>query len=201
MLRIDELNMQWEQKTKARSPEPKAVSQDAPRKPSAQRPSVVKDMLALILKVGLIVLIFALLLTFLYGSIRYQEPGMAPAIKDGDLVLFYRFKGVGYLPQDVIVIKYSGQKQARRVVAISGDMVDITEDGLLINGALQQEPEIFQQTERYQDGISFPLTVPEGQVFVLGDSRIGATDSRIYGCVDIEDILGKVMTVIRRRCI
>ena len=126
---------------------------------------------------------------------------MAPAIKDGDLVIFYRYTSAGYLPQDVIVLKHNGQSQARRVVATAGDTVDITEDGLMINGALQQEPEIYQMTQRYQDGVSFPLTVPEGQVFVLGDSRSGAEDSRMYGCLNIDDTLGKVITVIRRRSI
>ena len=144
-------------------------------------------------------MVLLLLFTFLFGVIRYEEPSMAPAIKDGDLVLFYRYAGADYLPQDVVVLEYNGQRQARRIVATAGDTVDITEDGLIVNGALQQEPEIFQNTERYQEGVSFPLTVPEGQVFVLGDSRIGSTDSRIYSCVEIKDTLGKVMTVIRRR--
>ena len=126
---------------------------------------------------------------------------MAPAIKDGDLVLFYRYTNAGYLPQDVVVMVIDGRMQVRRVVATASDTVDITEDGLMINGSLQHEPEIYQETERYQEGVGFPLTVPEGQVFVLSDSRIGATDSRIYGCVKIEDTLGKVMTVIRRRSI
>ena len=126
---------------------------------------------------------------------------MIPAVKDGDLVLYYRYTRSGYLPQDVIALEKDGQKQVRRVVATAGDTVDITEDGLVINGALQQESEIYQKTERYRDGVEFPLTVPEGQVFVLGDNREGATDSRVYGCVKIEDTLGKVMTVIRRRSI
>jgi len=77
--------------------------------------------------------------------------------------------------------------------------VDITEDGLLINGALQQEPDIFRNTLRYEGGVSFPLTVPEGQVFVLGDNRMDATDSRMYGCVEIKESLGKVIAVIRCR--
>ena len=124
---------------------------------------------------------------------------MAPAIKDGDLVFFYRYTSAGYLPQDVIVLEYNGQRQARRVVATAGDTVDITENGLVINGAQQHEPEIHHKTERYQDGVSFPLTVPERQVFVLGDNRTDSTDSRKYGCIRIEDTLGKVMTVIRRR--
>jgi signal peptidase I len=182
-----------------RASKPGSASQRAAHRPPAQRPSVWKDILSLLLKIGSIALIFLLLYIFLFGFIRYQEPSMAPAIKDGDLVIFYRQHSADYLPQDVIVLDYNGRKQARRVIATAGDTVDITESGLLINGALQQELEIYQKTERYQEGVSFPLTVPEGQVFVLGDSRIGATDSRIYGCVRIKDTSGKVMTVIRRR--
>ncbi|MDR0469118.1 MAG: signal peptidase I, partial [Peptococcaceae bacterium] len=180
---------------------PQATSQAAPkaalRKPSASRPSIWKDLLFLVTKVASIALIFVLLFTFLYGIVRYPDPSMAPAIKDGDLVLYYHYNSVGYLPQDVIVLEHNGRSQVRRVIATAGDTVDITDGGLVINGALQQEIEIYQKTERYTEGVSFPLTVPEGQVFVLGDNRQVATDSRIYGCVKIEDTFGKVMTVIR----
>lgn len=165
----------------------------------ARRPSIWKELLFLLFKVASIVLLFLLMVTFLFGIVRYQEPSMAPAIKNGDLVIFYRNPTAVYLPQDVIVLEYEGSQHARRVVASAGDTVDITDAGLLVNGALQQEPEIFQKTERYQEGVSFPLTVPEGQIFVLGDSREGAEDSRIYGCVKTDDTLGKVITVIRRR--
>ena len=170
-------------------------------KAAPHRSSVWKDMLFLLAKIAVILLVFVALSTFLFGFERYHEPSMAPAIKDGDLVIFYRYTKAGYLTQDTIMLEHEGQKQVRRVVAIAGDIVDITEYGLVINGALQQEPEIFQKTERYAEGISFPMTVPEGQVFVLGDSRNGATDSRIYGSVYIEDTLGKVMAIIRRRSI
>jgi len=160
---------------------------------------LLKDLLVLLTKIALIVLVFVILSTFVFGIIRYGEPAMAPAIKDGDLVVYSRFVQNGYQARDAIVLKADGQWQVRRVIATAGDRVDITEDGLLINGALQQEPEIFQKTERYLDGGEFPLVVPEGQVFVLGDSRDGAADSRIYGCVKTDETLGKVMTVIRRR--
>lgn len=54
--------------------------------------------------------------------------------------------------QDLAVTDYQGKRQVRRVVAVSGDTVDITEEGLLINGSPQQEPEIFQDTNRYEEG-------------------------------------------------
>jgi len=170
------------------------------QKIKAQRPPPLwKDLLLLLLKIAAIALVFLLLCTFLFGVARYQDPSMAPSIKDGDLVIFYRYKSAGYKPDDVIVLDFEGQRQARRVVATAGDTVDIAEGGLLVNGALQFEPEIYQRTERYTEGAEFPLVVPEGHVFVLGDGRSGATDSRIYGCVDIDDTLGKVITVLRRR--
>ena len=196
----DELKERRLQEEKKNNSGPEAEPRQTSQGQAARRPSVWKDLLFLLVKIASIVLALLLLVTLVFGVIRYQEPSMAPAIKNGDLVIFYQFTGIsGYLPQDVIVLNYNDQRHARRVVATAGDTVDITDAGLLVNGALQQEPEIFQKTERYQEGISFPLTVPEGQVFVLGDSRTGAADSRIYGCVKIEDTLGKVMTVIRRR--
>ena len=176
-----------------------ARTEAATKKELIQGPSVLKELLLLIAKIAAITLAFVLLFTFLFGIIRYQDPSMGPAIKDGDLVIYYRYNKSGYLPQDAVVLEYEGKKQVRRVIATAGDTVDITEDGLVINGALQQEPGIYETTERYAEGIRFPLTVPEGQIFVLGDGRTNATDSRIYGCVDIEDTFGKVMMVIRRR--
>ena len=164
-----------------------------------QSPSVWRDLLFLLMKIGAIALVFMLLFTFLFGIIRYAEPSMAPAIKDGDLVIFYRSIESGYQSRDAVVLEVDGKKQVRRVVATAGDHVDITEDGLVINGALQQEQDIYQKTEQFVEGVSFPLVVPEGQVFVLGDDRASAKDSRIYGSVWISDIEGSVMTVIRRR--
>jgi len=177
------------------------ITTEETHKTKTQITPVWKDLLFLLIKIASIIIIFILLFTFLYGMIRYDEPSMTPMIKDGDLVIFYRYTKSGYMIQDAVVLEFKGKRQVRRVVAKAGDTVDITEAGLIVNGALQQEPEIYQKTERYEDGIDFPLTVPEGQIFVLGDSRIGATDSRIYGCVKIEDTFGKVMAVIRRRSI
>lgn len=191
---IQELNLEF-MDGKTRKPGTAVIG----KKRRAQSAPLWKDLLFLILKIASIFLIGIMAFTFLFGFVRYQDPYMEPAFKDGDLVIFYRYTKAGYLPRDVIVLEIDGQRQVRRVVATAGDTVDITEEGLIINGAPQQEAEIYVKTERYADGVNFPLTIPEGKIFVLGDNRDGAEDSRIYGCVKIEDTLGKVMTVIRRR--
>jgi len=163
-----------------------------------QAPALLKDVLSLLLKIAVILAVVLLAFTFMFGLCRYTDASMAPAVKDGDLVLFYRLDKT-YAAGDVLLLTFEGQKQVRRVIATAGDTVDITEDGLFINGALQQEPAIYQQTQRYATGTTFPLTVGEGQVFVLGDARENATDSRVYGAVEVKDTLGKVITILRRR--
>lgn len=157
-----------------------------------------KDVLSLLIKIGLLGIFFLALFTFVFGIFRNQDAAMYPAVKDGDLVIWYRMEKE-YIAGDLAVTDYQGKRQVRRVVAVSGDTVDITEEGLLINGSPQQEPEIFQDTNRYEEGIDFPVTLQEGEIFVLGDARENAADSRIYGPVKKEDTLGKVMILIRRR--
>lgn len=167
------------------------------QQPSAP-PPLIKEILHLLIKIAVVCLAFVLLFTFMFGICRYSDASMSPAIKDGDLVFFYRLDK-SYVSQSVILLQFEGEIQVRRVVATAGDTVDITPDGLAINGALQQEPNIRSVTQRYETGVDFPLTVGEGQVFVLGDSRRDAADSRVYGVVQVKDTLGKVITIFRRR--
>ena len=149
-------------------------------------------------KIGVILLVGAALFTFVYGAHYNLDAGMNPAVKDGDLVIYYRWD-TSYVAGDLTVVSYQGQDQVRRVVAVAGDTVDITERGLEINGSLQQERDIYAETIRYAEGIELPITLQEGEVFVLGDARENVTDSRIYGAVHTEDTRGTVITIMRRR--
>lgn len=157
-----------------------------------------KDVLSLLIKIGILSMLFLALFTFVFGVFRNQDGDMYPAVRDGDLVVYYRLDKE-YIARNLLVLDYQGKRQARRVIAAAGDTVNITEDGLTINGAAQQEPGIYEATNRYAEGMDFPVTLKDGEVFVLGDAREDAADSRIYGVVKTEDTLGKVMLVIRRR--
>lgn len=168
------------------------------RSPTETEGSLFKDILSLFLKIGGILLAFLLIFTFLFGLIRTPDAAMTPAIKDGDLVIYYRLDK-HYTLGDAIVLKQDGRQHVRRVVATAGDTVTVTDDGLKVNGALQQEPEIVEKTHAYEAGVHFPITLKEGQIFVLGDAREHADDSRIYGPIKVGDTQGKVITLLRRR--
>lgn len=152
----------------------------------------------LFVKIAVIIGIFVGVFTFVYGIHRVVGPHMSPMVNDGDLVMFFRLNR-DYDIGDLVLLRFEGHTQVRRVVAQAGDTVNITEQGLVVNNALIHEPMIFQQTWRLETAVSFPLTVGEGQIFVLGDARETAIDSRAYGPIHISDTLGSVITVIRRR--
>jgi len=149
-------------------------------------------------KIAIIAIVFILVFTCFYGFSRNTDSDMTPAVKDGDLVLFYRLDK-DYAIGDLFLLDFQGERQVRRVIAKAGDTVDIKDEGLIVNGAFQQEPTIYETTRRYKNDVSFPLTVGQGQVFALGDARKNATDSRIYGPVNRKDTFGKVITIIRWR--
>lgn len=159
---------------------------------------LIQDILLLLLKVGILAAVFAVLFLFVFGIARCGDPSMSPAVKDGDLVLYYRLDK-DYVQNDVVVYKRNGNTEIRRIAAVAGDTVDISEEGLIINGSLQQESGIYEDTQRYEEGIEFPVTLQEGEIFLLGDAREHSTDSRIYGPVKASDTEGTVITIVRRR--
>ena len=85
-----------------------------------------------------------------------------------------------------------------RVVAAPGDTVEITDGHLKVNGNAMVEPNIFYPMTEYAGFVEYPLTLGDGQYFVLADHRTDGKDSRFFGIVEKEEILGTVITVVRR---
>ena len=86
-----------------------------------------------------------------------------------------------------------------RVVAGPGDTVEISDgERLIVNGNAMIEPNIFYSTPEYEGFVRYPLTLGEDEFFVLADYRNGGADSRFFGAVRRDEILGTVITVLRR---
>ncbi|HAW15517.1 MAG TPA: signal peptidase I [Clostridiales bacterium] len=150
----------------------------------------------------LFALIFVVIIWALFGwalgIMHAPNADMYPRIDAGDLILYYRLdKDIA--AHEVTVYEVNGNTLIGRVVAGSGDTVEVTEEGeLMINGHYVNESGIFYSTPRYEGGIEYPVTLGEGEYFILADSREGGMDSRYTGPVSAGDIKGTVITVIRR---
>ena len=93
-----------------------------------------------------------------------------------------------------------GTRYFGRVVAAEGDVVNISDTGsLIVNGTTQGGEILFPTERRENDGMEYPLRVPEGCVYVLGDYRTNTRDSRDFGPIPLEIVEGKVITILRRR--
>lgn len=157
-----------------------------------------EDILFLLAKILVFALVLILMFKFVFGFVRVRDMSMKPAIMEGDLVLYYRMQK-NFTAGDLLAVEKNGKTEIRRVAAVAGDTVDINESGLIVNGNLQQESNIYTKTQAYMEGITFPVTLTGDEVFVLGDKRDSAEDSRIYGPVSSSAAKGKVVAVFRRR--
>ena len=122
---------------------------------------------------------------------RVDSGSMAPTLSTGDLLLVRR--GAGPVDRrDVVVVPRpgAGTLLVKRVVAIGGDRVGLEDGVLVVDGAPVCEPAV---DPARQDGVWFgPVTVPEGDVFLLGDDRGDSVDSRDFGSVPAAEVEGLV---------
>lgn len=156
------------------------------------------DIRAFLVKLATVALVGWVLIGVVFGVAVMEGEGMYPRIRDGDLMVFYRLQQ-DYAIGDVVTFVRDGVRHTGRIVAQAGDTVDLSDEGeLLVNGSVQDE-EIFYPTEAAGETIELPCVVPEGSVFLLGDFRTNAVDSRSYGPVGMSELDGKVLTILRRR--
>lgn len=156
------------------------------------------DILAFLLKLGAAALAGWILFGCVFGLAMVEGEQMYPRLRDGDLMVYFRVQKDYHLG-DVVTFTQDGQRFTGRITAQEGDVVELDQNGgLRINGNVQNE-EIFYPTFPPEEGISFPYQVPQGSVFLLCDFRTNATDSRSYGAVELAELDGKVITILRRR--
>lgn len=141
-----------------------------------------------------VVIVYAVF-TYIIGIATVKGSSMKPTLRENDVLLFYRLDSQ-FHPGDVVVFRKDGQVEyVKRVVAVAGDEVELDEENgvLLINQEPVEEDYIYTKTLPNSEKVTFPLTVGEGEVFVLGDNRENSMDSRDFGCVKIGDITGRVI--------
>ena len=79
----------------------------------------------------------------------------------------------------------------KRVVALGGQTVALEDGELLVDGVAPYEPQV---DLKGIDWMYFgPVTVPAGAVFVMGDNRFESIDSRTYGAIPLDDLMGRVV--------
>lgn len=146
------------------------------------------------------VLAVVLLFTFVIRLIGVDGHSMVPTLQDGDrLLVLNAMLDNDYEYGDIVVLRkdtFLEEPIVKRVIATEGQTVDIdfVSGAVYVDGELLEEDYINEPTY-VEEGTEFPLTVPEGSIFVMGDNRNHSNDSRgsQIGCVDTRFIFGHVL--------
>ena len=149
------------------------------------------------------VLIITLVFTFAVRMMGVSGPSMIPTLQDGDRLIVINAALCGtYRVGDIVIARkesFDEKPIVKRVIATGGQTVDIDFDlgRVYVDGALLEE-EYINDLTYLEEGTEFPLTVPEGSVFLMGDNRNHSNDSRDerLGPVDERLIIGKAVFLL-----
>lgn len=150
------------------------------------------------------VLVVVAIFTFVIRMMGVDGHSMLNTLQHGDrLLVVNSLLYHDYKYGDIVILRKDGvfddDPIVKRVIAVEGQTVDIdfTEGIVYVDGEVLEEDYIREPTH-IAEGTEFPLTVPEGSIFVMGDNRNGSSDSRDYrlGTVDTRYVIGKAAFLI-----
>ena len=167
-----------------------------PQKEKSRSRELYEWVQALVCSVLAVVVVF----TFGIRLIGVDGHSMLPTLQDGDRLLVLNSMLCGsYEPGDIVVLRkesFLPTPIVKRVIAVEGQVVDIdfASGTVFVDGKPLQEAYINERTFT-EEGTVFPLTVPEGSVFIMGDNRNHSTDSRDarLGTIDRRYIIGRAV--------
>ena len=124
-----------------------------------------------------------------------RSSSMTPTLRTGDQILAERLTPrFGQLERgDLVVFKAPATRalMVKRVVALAGDRVGLADGRLVVNG--HRRAEAYVDLARVDSVYFGPEVVPAGSVFVMGDDRADSVDSRDFGPVPLDRVLGRVL--------
>lgn len=156
--------------------------------------------------VGLLLALFVR--TFLFQPTIVEGDSMAETLKPHERVLVNRFiyHFVPIRRGDIVVFHGIGGKELiKRVIGLPGDRIEMRHDVLYVNGQPVEEPYLAENLRAWAEkekllGFSPPrpftedfpeVQVPSGKLFVLGDNRPASSDSRFFGFISVDDLVGR----------
>jgi len=156
------------------------------------------DLRAWVRDIVISVVIAAVVIIFLYQPVKVEGTSMMPWLTDQERIFVnkfvYHFEEINR--GDIVVFWFPldpSKSYIKRVIGLPGDVVEIRQGQVLINGQVYGENLV---PEQYRDRMSYtPLRVEPDHYYVLGDHRNASNDSRTWGTVERRRIYGKAVFV------
>ena len=141
--------------------------------------------------VGVAAMILTLLFLYTHFTYMYIPSGsMEPTYHVNDVVVLWRTQNIDH--GDIVMVSREGVNNyyAKRVIGLPGDTISVHDGKAWRNGEALDEPYLMEPDVR---GVKEEVTVPEGMIFCMGDNRNHSSDSRVFGCFEIQYVVGKAL--------
>ena len=159
------------------------ATQNTPQPAQGKKKDVKKESLSWILTLGSAVIIALVIRTFIFEPVRVDGQSMCDTLQNNEIMFVTKPEYIFGAPQrgDVIICKYPGRTEnfVKRLMGVPGDTIEVKQNMVYLNGEALSEP--YLTAERNDDGFSMdPVTLGDGEYFVMGDNRDNSHDSRNY---------------------
>lgn len=151
------------------------------------------------------IIIFAFIRMFFFSNYVVEGESMMPTLQDGNKLVVNKIGyQIGELDRFDVIVFHANEEEdyVKRLIGLPGDRIEYRDDQLYINGTKYDEPYLEKYRKQVFGGKltgNFTLmeltgkeTVPKDKIFVLGDNRLGSRDSREFGFVSVDQVVGKV---------
>ena len=170
----------------------------------SQRPAV-GCLFEIVETLVLTLIIFVVIQNFVAQPYKVQQQSMQQTLEPEQYVLVDKLtpRFDEYKRGDIVVFKPPpdwGDDETpfiKRVIGEGGDKVDIRDDGhVYVNDVMLDEPYVYTEDDGTQQETTAPLdqatwTIPDGEVFLMGDHRQNSADSRTFGPVEVDQVIGR----------
>ena len=171
----------------------------------AKQRSSTRNLLEWVAVIVGAVLVALLIKTFVVQAFRIPSESMVPTLEVGDRVLVNKlsYDAHGLNRGDVVVFERppglpSGPDDPKdlikRVIGLPGDTVVARDGSIYIDDQRLDEPYLPENIATYN--LDVPVTIPEGEVWVMGDNRTNSEDSRVFGPIDDDSIVGRAFMIM-----
>lgn len=168
-----------------------------------KRKGVLGSLVSFVVTVAIILALVWGLRTFVFQTYEIPSGSMENSIMTGDMVFSEKVSYYGGSPQrgDIVTFKdpeIPTRTLIKRVIATGGETVQLIDGSVYVDGEKLDEPytngkESWPLTAAYGSSITYPYTVPEGELWLMGDNRTNSQDSRYFGSIPVSSVTGKAV--------
>lgn len=165
----------------------------------------MRRFFSLVITVALVLVAAWGIRSYVVEPFEVPSASMEDTIMTGDMVFAEKVSYHFSQPQPGDIVVFSDPQipsrvLIKRVIATEGQTVNYVGGVVYVDGVAQQEPYVVGasyplKTTAGNVSLSYPYTVPQGHVWVMGDNRENSSDSRYFGAVDISTVFGKALVV------